>query len=89
MFDDRVGRAFGEHVSAMYDVGAIDQSERLPHVVVGDEDADAAALEMPYEVLDVADRDGIDAGEWFVEQYEGRFSGERARDFAAPPLAAG
>ena len=72
---------------AVNDVGAIDQTERFSHVVVGDQDADAATLEMPEEVLDVADRDRVDAGERLVQQYERRFSRERARDFATPPLA--
>ena len=39
--------------------------------------------------LDVADGDRIDAGEGLVEQHEGGPAGQRARDLAAPPLAAG
>ena len=70
MFDDGGGRPFRQHVPAVNDVGAIDQTERFSHVVVGDQDADAATLEMPDEVLDVADRDRVDAGEWLVQQYE-------------------
>src|ERR1700677_255533 len=88
MFDDGGRWAFRQHMSTMNDVGAIDQSERLAHVVVSDQDADAAALEMPHEILDIADRDRVDAGEGFVEQYERRFSCKSARDLATPPLAA-
>ena len=88
MFDDRGGWAFGQYVSAMNDVRAVDQTERLSHVVVGDQDADAATLEMPHEILDIADSDRVDAGKGFVEQYERRFSRQRARDFATSPLTA-
>jgi ABC-type lipopolysaccharide export system ATPase subunit len=38
-------------------------AERLAHVVVGDEHADAAALEVHHQFLDVADRDRVDARE--------------------------
>ena len=75
-------------MAAVDDIGAIDQAERLAHIVVGDQHADAAALEMAHEILDVADRDRIDAGERLVEQHEGRIARQRAGDFAAPPLAA-
>ena len=82
------GAPFGQDVAAVDDVGAIDQPQRLAHVVIGDQDADAPSLQVPHKVLNVADGDRVDAGEGLVEQHEGRLSGERARDFAAPPLAA-
>ena len=41
------------------------------------------------DLLDVADRDRVDAGERFVEQHEARIGGECARDFDAPSFAAG
>ncbi len=52
------------------------------------EHADAAAGEVADEVLDVADRDRVDAGEGLVEQHEGRLAGQRPGDLAAPALAA-
>src|SRR5271165_2326622 len=89
MSDDRLRRPLGQHVTTVDDVGPVDQAERLAHVVIGDQHADAATFEMTHEVLDVADSDRIDAGERLVEQHEGRFAGERPGDLAAPPLAAG
>ena len=44
--------------------------------------------QMAHQLLDVADRDRIDAGERLVEQHEGRARGERAGDLDAAPLAA-
>ena len=72
----------------MHDVGAVGDAQRLAHVVVGDEDADAPVLQVKDDLLDVGDRDRIDAGERLVEQDELRRDDERARDLGAPPLAA-
>jgi len=63
MGDDVVRAALGQHMAAMDDIGAVDEAERLAHIVVGDEHADASPLQVPHEVLDVADGDRIDAGE--------------------------
>jgi lipopolysaccharide export system ATP-binding protein len=43
---------------------------------------------LPHQRLDVADGDRVDAGEGLVEQDEGGLARQRARDLAAPPLAA-
>ena len=55
--------------------------------MVGDEHADAAVPQMKDDLLNVADRNRIDAGERLVEQDELRRDDERARDLGAPPLA--
>ena len=61
-------------------------AERFAHVVVGDEHADAAVLEEPDDLLDVEDRDRVDAGEGLVEQDEGGVGRERPGDLDAPSL---
>src|SRR5207244_7728435 len=65
-----VARAALENHSVVHDVGAVGDPEGRPDVVVGDEHADAAIPQMKDDLLDVADGDGIDAGEWLVEQDE-------------------
>src|SRR6185437_13053598 len=70
------------------DIGAVDDLERLAHVVVGDQHADAAILEMRDEVADVVDGDRIDAGQRLVEEDEMRLRRESAGDLDAAPLAA-
>ena len=82
------GRAFLQHPAVVDDVGAIDDVERLAHVVVGDQHADAAILQMAHQLADVVDGDRIDAGEGLVEQNVGRMGRERAGDLDAAPLAA-
>src|SRR5690606_17185809 len=71
------------------DVGAIADAEGLAHVVVGDQHADAAVLEVAHDALDLAHGNRVDAGEGFVEQHQPRPGSERARDFHAAALAAG
>src|SRR5271165_7610864 len=79
MGDDLLRRPFRQDLAAVDDIGAIDQPKRLPHIVIGDQHADAASLEVPDEILDVADCNRVDAGEGLVEQHEGRLAAERAR----------
>ncbi len=72
----------------MQNVGAVDDVQRLADIVVGDQHADAAQLQPRDQIADIADRDGIDAGQRFVEQHEGRIRRQRPRDLDTPPLAA-
>src|SRR5262245_27153937 len=69
--DDLRGSAVGQHHAVMNDVGAADQIERLAHIVIGDQHADATLREMANQRANVVDRDRIDAGEGLVEQHEG------------------
>src|SRR5271165_2117874 len=86
MGDDCLRSAFGQDMSAVNNVGAIDQTERLADIVIGDQHADAASLKVANEVLDVADGNGINPGERLVKQHEGWLSGERARNLTSAPL---
>ena len=86
----QLGRgAGGEDPAVVEDVGAVGDGEGLPHVVVGDQHADAALLQPGHDLLDVADRDGIDAGERLVEQQVAGIGDEGPRDLEPPPLASG
>ena len=76
--DDLVGASMRQHLAGMDDVGAVDQAERLAHIVVGDQHADAARGQVPHELLDVGNRNRVDAGEGLVEQHVG-WAGWRAR----------
>src|SRR4029077_1038515 len=87
--DDLVRRSLGQDLARVDDIGAVGEPQRFPHIMVGDQYADTAIGEMANEILDVADRDGIDAGEGFVEQHVIGPRGERTRDLDAAPLASG
>src|SRR5579872_6583578 len=86
--DDLVRGALGENFPRIDDVGAVGEAERLADIVIGDQDADAAIGEVPDEILDVADRDRVDAGKRLVEQHVAWTRGQRAGNFDAPALAA-
>src|SRR5690606_29105237 len=86
---DDVGRlALHQHRAVMNDDGVVYEFERLAHIVIGDEHADAAILQMGDEIADIADGDRIDARKGFVEQHEGRLRRQRARNLDAAALAA-
>src|SRR2546428_843388 len=85
---DLAARARHENLALVQDVGAIGDRERLTHVVVGDQDADAPVAQAPDDLLDVADGDGVDARERLVEQQVLRRGHQRAGDLQPAPLAA-
>ncbi len=62
--------------------------ERFPHVMVGDEHADAAVGEVAGDALDVVHRQRVDSREGLVEQDEGGIGGEGPGDLDAAALAA-
>ena len=64
-----VGLAFEKDLPLVHDRCAIDDLERLAHIVICNQDADAAPLQEQDEVADVANGQGIDAGERLVQQH--------------------
>ena len=84
----RLRRASEEHLSVVDDAGAIDDVERLADVVIGDQHADVALLQLADQLANVGDGNRIDAGKGLVEKDDRRVGRERARDLAAAPLAA-
>src|SRR6266567_1660223 len=87
--DDVLSIALAQHFTRIDDVGAVRETKGLAHVVVGDENADAALFQVADEILDVTDGDRVDAGEGLVEQHVGRTRRQRARDLGAAPLTTG
>lgn len=53
------------------DIGAVGDRERLADAVVGDQDADAAVLQVADDLLNIGDDNRIDAGKRLVEEDEG------------------
>ena len=77
------GRAGEQHAAVIDDVGAIDDIERLAHIVIGDQHADTAILQLPDQVANVRDRDRVDPRERLVEQHDRRIGSQRPRGAAA------
>src|SRR6185369_13565232 len=84
---ERFGAAGEEDLAAIDDAGAIDDVERFADVVIGDQHADAALLEVDHQVANVADREWIDPGEGFVQQHDRGLGGQRPGDLAAATFA--
>src|SRR5205823_3692120 len=81
--------AGGQDAPFFDDLPAIANAERFPHVVIGNQHANAAFLEEADDLLNVEDGDRIDAGERLVEQNEARPCGKRTGDLDPSSLAAG
>src|SRR3954466_15067352 len=87
--DDVVAIAFHQDLAGIDDVGAISQRQSLAHIVVGDQNADAAGGEVADELLNVDHGFRIDTGERLVQQHVVRSRGQRAGDLDAAAFAAG
>src|SRR5689334_3134760 len=80
-------RARTENLSPVNYICAVDDAERLAHVVIGDQYADPGGGESPDDLLDVDDRDRVDAGERLVQQQEEGREDEAPRDLHSAPLS--
>src|SRR5690606_35576529 len=87
--EDGIGIALGDDVAGADDVGGVADIQRLAYVVVGDQHADAALLEVADDVLDVVDGNRVDACERLVQQDKGRVGGQAAGNLGAPALTTG
>jgi putative nucleotidyltransferase with HDIG domain len=68
--DEELGGAADLDDAFVDDVAAVHDGERLAHVVVGEQHADAALAQLPDDFLHVEDGDGVHAAEGLVEHDE-------------------
>src|SRR3954467_4814076 len=73
--------AGAQNLTVVDDIGPVGYFQCFPHVMVGDQDADAHRLEVTDDALDVEHRDRVDAGERLVEKDIPRTDDQRPRDF--------
>ena len=81
-------RARTKYFSFSHNVSAVGDTESFAHIVIGNQNSDAAAPQVQNHTLNIVDGLGIDTGKRLVKQNELRLSRERARNFSAPALAA-
>src|SRR3954464_11035589 len=67
---EAVRRAASENHAVVHDVRAVGYPQRFSHVVVCDQNTDAALLEMKDDLLDVGDGDGIDASKRLIQKHD-------------------
>jgi len=70
VFDKLGGQPALEYPPLGHDVGSVRDPERLPNVVIGDEDPDTVAFQVKNDFADVVDRERVYPGERFVEEDE-------------------
>src|SRR5690606_23719367 len=87
--EDGIGVALGNDVAGADDVGGVADIQRLAHIVVGNQNADAALLEVANDVLDVIDRDRVNTGKGLIKQDKGGVGGQATGDFRAAAFATG
>ena len=85
---DLGGRALGQHAPVADDEGVVANAQRLAHVVVGDQHANAARLQKTDDALDLDDGNRVDTGKGLVQQDEARLRGQGAGNLDAPALTA-
>src|SRR5262245_60100008 len=78
-----------EYHSVVHDVCPVRNAQRFTDVVISDQHADAALLQMKNDLLNIADGDWVDARERLVEQDEPRRDDQRACDLRAATLTSG
>ena len=71
------------------DESVVANAQRLTHVVVGDEHANAALFEEADDALNLDHGNRVDTGEGLVEQNKARLGSQRTRDFDAAALTTG
>src|SRR5699024_12184937 len=80
-----VRAAVSEQPAFADDVGPVADAKGFAHVVIGDENADIALGQVSDDVLDLAYRNRVDAGEGLVEQNIGGVGGQGAGNLHPPP----
>ena len=85
---DLIRPAFHQDLTVMENISAINDIQRLPDIMVGDQNADSAIFEMGDQVANFANRNRVDSRERFIKQDIGGLGGQRAGDFNPPPLPA-
>ena len=83
------GVAGAQDLAVVDDIGPVRDLQCFPHVVVGDQDADAHRLQVPMMPWMSSDRDRVDPRERLVEEDIPGADHQRARDLDPPALAAG
>src|SRR5262249_16275906 len=79
-------RASAEDPAFIDDVGTIGDRERFPHIVVGNQDADATAFQIEDYLLQIENGNRVDTRKWFLDQHDLWCNAERACDLTSASL---
>ena len=73
----------------MQNIGAVGNVQRFADIMVGNQNAEAAVLELRNQIADFGNGDRINTGQRFVEQDEVWLAGQSPGNFQSAPFAAG
>ena len=76
-----------ENVAFEKEVGAVGDAEGFVNVMVGDKNADVLFLEFGHDLLNVFDRNGVNACKGFIEEYEVGIHRQTACNFSPSSFA--
>ena len=88
IFHHIIGRAWHQHLAIVQDIGAVNDFQCFPHVMVRDQNSDAPFPEIGHQVPDITHRDRIDPGKRFVQQQVFRICRQASGDFDPAALPA-
>ena len=77
-----------KNLTIIYDVSPVDKRQGFANIVIGDENSDPSIGQVPNEFLDIAHRNGINAGKRFIQKYERGVGRKRSCNFATAAFAA-
>ena len=80
--------AVHQNMAIMQDIGAVDDAEGFPHVVIGDQNAQATVLKLADQRAYLAHGDGVYAGKGLVQKDIAGLRSKASRDFNPPPFPA-
>ena len=81
-----VGVPFGNDPPVADDIGTITDSQRFTDIVIGHQNANTDIAQVLNDLLDVDNRNRVDAGKRFVQQYETRLGCQCPGNLKTPPL---
>src|SRR3954470_22896372 len=84
---EALGGAAAENNAVVHDIRAVGYPQRFPHVVVRNQYADPALLQMKNYLLNVGHGDRIDAGERLIQEHDLRRYDERTSDLDTAAFA--
>ena len=86
MVEHFIGGAVAEHLAGADHVAAVGDRQRLPLAVIRDQDRDSIVPQPRDDLLDLMNRDRVDAREWLVEENDPRLGHQTAGDLQPPLL---
>src|SRR5438067_3719839 len=87
--DNLLRRAVRPHHPILDQVAAVRDFQSLANIVVREQNADPLLTERANDFANVRDGDGIDAGEWLIEENQQWLTDQAAGDLQAPLLSTG